>query len=275
MYSWITRDIYIWNPATRQCRLLPKSVDGNPKDGYEHHDFVGIGFDVATKDYKVIQVSALEPRSKNGFGLNTRRKFQIYCLSTDSWRLIDSDFRTQCFNVGFGRSLNGIYFHQGVEYTAQPTADEKQVVLSFDLTKEKYQRVVQIPENNCLQLESIGDKLACITSPRGSSGLYKVWMLKDCNTVKEVWTELYRVDFLAPGLYARYGCWGILTISWNGKFGLFQGKTLVLYNPITDEFEDSGFGEGLVLDTLMGNIYKESLVSVEANGGSATKLNGW
>ncbi|KAI3837391.1 hypothetical protein MKX03_004109 [Papaver bracteatum] len=278
MYNEITRDIVLWNPAMRQCRLLPKSLDGKPKDGYEHREFVGLGFDFATKDYKVIQVSSLQPRTKNGLDLNIGRKVQIYCLSTDSWRFIDSDFRTPCFNIGFGRSLNGIYFHQGLEYTAQPngycTQGKKSVILSFDLSKEskeKYQRVVQIPENNCYQLESIDDKLACVTSPRERGWLYKVWMLKDYNTVKELWTELYRVDVMAPRLHARYGCWGFLTISLNGKFGLFQGKTLVLYNPITDEFEDSGFGEGLVVYTLMGNIYKESLVSVNANGGSATK----
>ncbi|KAI3921512.1 hypothetical protein MKW98_013446, partial [Papaver atlanticum] len=132
---------------------------------------------------------------------------------TDSWRLIDSDFRTHCYSGGaVGRSLNGIYFHQGVDYTAKPneyhTQDKKSVILSFDLSKEKYQRVLQIPENNFHQLESIGDELACTTATRGSGGIYKVWVLNDYddNMVEELWTELYRVGPFAPSMLAISGC---------------------------------------------------------------------
>ncbi|KAI3940128.1 hypothetical protein MKW92_050871 [Papaver armeniacum] len=268
LHNRMTRDIALWNPATRQCRLLPKSSNGNPKVGYYHRDFVGLGFDVETKDYKVIQVSSLEPQKDNiWLGLNCMRKVQIYCLSTDSWRLVDSDFRTHCSDGALGRSLNGIYFHLGVDYSAEPNEQvvycvdpNKQVILSFDLSKERYRRV-QRPVDHLLQLESIGDKLACISE---CSGIYKVWMLNDYNTEEEMWTELYRVgplyDYLSD----------ILTISWNGKYSLLWGNTLVMYNSITDEFEDLGFGEGTEMLTIRANTYKESLVSVYAKG-SATK----
>ncbi|XP_026441294.1 F-box/kelch-repeat protein At3g06240-like [Papaver somniferum] len=231
MYNRKTRDIVLWNPATRQCRLLPKSSNGNPKIRHYHHDFVGLGFDVETKDYK------------------------LPLLSTDSWRLLDSDFRTHCCPT-LGQSLNGIYFHLGVDYTAEP---DKCVILSFDLSKDKYQRVLQIPDGNSPVLQSIGDKLACITTPYEVSGFHKVWMLNDYDTGKEMWTELYRVDATSPKIQTGYS---ILAIPWNGKLGLFIGGTWVLYNFITDEFEDLGFGEGFCCPTAA--IYKESLVSVDA-----------
>ncbi|KAI3953284.1 hypothetical protein MKX01_042279 [Papaver californicum] len=167
------------------------------------------------------------------------REVQIYCLSTDSWRLIDSYFYIHCCSPAFGRSLNGIYFHQAVDYIVEC---HERVILSFDLSKEKYQR--------------------------GMWCIFKVWMLNDYNRVKELWTELYIVDLTSPGWY-EFG--GIIGISRNGKFGiLVQSNTLVCYNSITDEFEDLGFGEGINLYYVKANIYKESLVSVDAND-SATK----
>ncbi|KAI3940546.1 hypothetical protein MKW92_013099 [Papaver armeniacum] len=273
MYNRNTRDIVLWNPATRQCRVLPKSLDGNPKDGYDHRDFVGLGFDVESKDYKVIQVSSLEPKKyyvlgqtqfSRCLGLDILRKVQIYCLSTDSWRLIDSDFRIQCFSPAGGRSLNGIYFHQGLDYTTEPSF--KTVILSFDLNKEKYQRVLQIPDDNFLMITSIGDKLACISVSGERCGFdkefYTVWMLNDYdNTGKEFWTELYRVDVMSPKIQKSY----IVAVLWNGELGLFGDQTLGLYNFITDEFEDLGFGEEIInLCTLKTTIYEESLVSVYA-----------
>ncbi|KAI3850355.1 hypothetical protein MKX03_002389 [Papaver bracteatum] len=270
MYNRITRDIVLWNPATRKSRLLPKSSNGNPKIGNYHRDFVGLGFDVETKDYKVIQVSSLEPQNENWFGrLNIPRKVEIYCLSTDSWRLLDSHFGIHCCSAALGQSLNGIYYHLGADYTAET---DKYVILSFDLSKEKYQRELQIPDDNSPTLQSIGDKLACITAPTWitiptdgeCSGFYiKVWMLNDYhNLEKELWTELYRVDVMSPKIYTR--CPNILAILWNGKYGLFVGETVVLYNFIADEIEDLGFGEGMCLCTLTPAIYKESLVSVDA-----------
>ncbi|XP_026396697.1 F-box protein At3g08750-like [Papaver somniferum] len=195
MYNRITRDIVLWNPATRQCRLLPKSSNGNPKVRHYHHDFVGLGFDVETKDYKVIQVSSLGPQNENWFGsLDIPRKVEMYCLSTDSWRLLDSDFRTHCCIPALGESLNGIYYHLGSDYTAEA---DKYVILSFDLSKDKYQRALHIPDGNSPVLQSIGDKLACITTP---SGFHKVWLLSDYDMGKELWTELYRVYWTEPRL---------------------------------------------------------------------------
>ncbi|KAI3907428.1 hypothetical protein MKX01_036345 [Papaver californicum] len=254
LYNSITRDIVLWNPATRQCRLLPKSVDGNPKDRYEHHDFVGLGFDFETKDYKVIQVSSLVPRKQDGLGLNIPRTVQIYCRTSDSWRLIASDFPIHCCCLAFGRSLNGIYFHLGVDYTT--AANTSSVILSFDLSKEKYTRVIKTPEDNFHHLVSVGDKLACITATRGCYGLYKVWMYDDDTTL---WTELYSVE---PWTNV---CGSMLTISWNGKFGLFGGETLTCYNSVTNKFEDLGFGEGIGSNLLTwADIFKETLVSVDA-----------
>ncbi|XP_026396534.1 F-box protein CPR1-like [Papaver somniferum] len=107
LFNTITRDIFLWNPATRQCRPLPKSSNGNPKVGYTHYDFVGLGFDVKSKDYKVIKVSYFEPEENDELIFYSPRKVQIYCLSTDSRRLIDSDFRIVSGCATMGRSLNG------------------------------------------------------------------------------------------------------------------------------------------------------------------------
>ncbi|XP_026437811.1 uncharacterized protein LOC113336027 [Papaver somniferum] len=225
-------------------------------------------------DYKVIRVSSYESKYEKGPipGRNVLRKVQIYCLSNDSWRLVYSDFHAHRHRCGLvaGQSFNGIYFHQGVDCTA----GVKPAILSFDLGKEKYQRVVEIPEqDNWFELELIDDKLACITYPMDRNILiYKVWKLNDYGTAKESWTELYRVNFMTPEVETRYGrCFGgILATSWNGELGLLKCHGLLRYNSITNEIEDLGFGQGINLFALRAAIYKESLVSVNASG-SATK----
>ncbi|RZC64559.1 hypothetical protein C5167_008249 [Papaver somniferum] len=129
MHNNVTGDIGLWNPATRQCRLLPKSLDLelelNPMGWYSPHSFVGLCFDIETNEYKVIRVSTFDrPYVENPYAsVNSLRKVQIYCLGSDSWKLIDSDFHTNCYRLegqGAGKSWNGFYFHQGVDHTVDP-----------------------------------------------------------------------------------------------------------------------------------------------------------
>ena len=67
----------LWNPATGEVKALPESNITKGK-GLQSHTFmhVGIGFDPNTNDIKVIR----------NVGSKFGDKFEIYTLSTDSWR---------------------------------------------------------------------------------------------------------------------------------------------------------------------------------------------
>lgn len=70
---------FLWNPATREVKALPESNITKEK-GLQSHTFmhVGIGFDPNTNDIKVIR----------NVGSKFGDKFEIYTLSTDSWRVL-------------------------------------------------------------------------------------------------------------------------------------------------------------------------------------------
>ncbi|KAI3917269.1 hypothetical protein MKX01_000046 [Papaver californicum] len=70
-----SKDIALWNPATKQCRLLPKPFS----NGNLHADFVAFGFDVENKDYKVLLVKGWKQKGR----LDCVRKVQIDSLCSD------------------------------------------------------------------------------------------------------------------------------------------------------------------------------------------------
>ncbi|KAI3854017.1 hypothetical protein MKX03_029292, partial [Papaver bracteatum] len=253
------RDIGLWKPATKQCRLLPKPL----RNGNLHADFVGFGFDVENKDYKVLLVTSFKQQGWDQWrSLDCVRKVQIYSLSTDSWRWIDVDLATHCPNVDDykqGLYLNGNYFISGVDYCYQ---DQKYqgVILSFDFNKESFRKFLapaggDIPSSRLIQLYSVGEKPAC-TKCRDFM-FFEVWVLNDYHKEEECWTKLYS---LRPLLDCSFGPFAFTR---NGEFGFLMAEVFQLYNFASDEIEERIFGEGI--DVCNVDLYKESLVSISAN----------
>ncbi|KAE8651214.1 putative F-box protein At3g21120 isoform X1 [Cucumis sativus] len=93
-------DIYLWNPLTREFRKLPPSVIVHPRDRYNSFiKAVGFGYDSKSMDFKVVRYMGLE---EPGFYYTS--KVEIYDLSKDKWREIESPFLTHrfwkpCFNM--------------------------------------------------------------------------------------------------------------------------------------------------------------------------------
>lgn len=63
------RSIYIWNPAIRKLKILPKS------NFYKKVPAYGFWFDANANDYKVAKIKY-------------KKRCNVYSLSTNSWDLI-------------------------------------------------------------------------------------------------------------------------------------------------------------------------------------------
>ncbi|XP_058220819.1 F-box/kelch-repeat protein At3g17530-like [Rhododendron vialii] len=97
----VTSSIMIFNPATKESRLLPK-----PLYKSKHRSYLGFTFDPKANDYKVIRFCSSfevrtftvcfdedDPSDDAWFEFNINwwdQKVQIYHLSTDSWRETDA-----------------------------------------------------------------------------------------------------------------------------------------------------------------------------------------
>uniref|UniRef100_A0A7N2R134 F-box domain-containing protein n=1 Tax=Quercus lobata TaxID=97700 RepID=A0A7N2R134_QUELO len=75
-------EILLWNPATRESKLLPIIKQRSRYSGpYVAYNF-GFGIDPKTNDLKVVRIV--------DFYRHKQPQFEVYNLSTDSWRVIDT-----------------------------------------------------------------------------------------------------------------------------------------------------------------------------------------
>ncbi|KAI3834664.1 hypothetical protein MKX03_006004, partial [Papaver bracteatum] len=272
------RDIGLWNPATRQCRLLPKPLSyGNLR---AHNNFVGFGLDIQNKDYKVLLVTSFRQDGWNqNYPLDCVRKVQIYSLSSNSWRWLDggNHFPTHCPNRDKGLYLNGKYFMIGLDYFYPKSSYKtERVILSFDFNEEIFRKsLVPAGGDNGIhlspQLYSVGDKLACTKSKCTRDGMFfEVWALNDYNTKEEYcWTKLYSLGPLSlcypfgPFAFTRnvefgfiISLYGVIKI-YNITTGEIEDPTSCLINTEAEILNENGtFGDGCNV-----HVYKESLVS--------------
>ncbi|XP_026450555.1 F-box protein At2g17830-like [Papaver somniferum] len=267
------KDIGLWNPATRQVRLLPKPLS----NGDLHEDFVGFGLDVENKDYKGLLVTSFKQQGwKERYPLDCVCKVQIYSLHTDSWRWVDVDLPIHCpslYNYKQGLYLNGNYFVLGVQY-CYPDVYYVFVILSFEFNKEIFRKIPapagsRVPCSHLTHLYTIGDKLAC-TLDRDCD-FFEVWVLNDHNMKEESWAKIYTIgplwdsrilnDYSMEGTKLCSPYKPPFAFTRNGQFGFLMAQGMQLINFATDQREDLNFGHVCNVD-----LYKESLVSIHAHG---------
>ncbi|CAI9099080.1 OLC1v1035851C1 [Oldenlandia corymbosa var. corymbosa] len=75
--------IYLYNPATRESRKLPKRPFGCPQGLCCYRDCLGLGFDPCTNEYKIVSMVFFSYEDYDySYGFY---KVEIYCLSTNTW----------------------------------------------------------------------------------------------------------------------------------------------------------------------------------------------
>jgi F-box interacting protein len=251
---WTTRGGYrdydrlvLWNPATRESRILPPF----PRQGdLDFVSYLGFGFDPKTNDYKVVSILNF---------LFQYCEVQVYHLSTNSWRVLDSSPDPSYFihPPRFSSYLNGVYYWsvRVLDYSYMG----RRLLLSFDMSNEVFQEVLPPPpEGGCIEDIAVINDTVTLISPCGieSKEWVEIWVLNECG-VERTWTKIFTIRQI-PGV------WNLLQIRGDGLVVVTDvDQCLVLYDPRTQEARNLQIYEAGSAQLVS---YTESLVLLNGEG---------
>lgn len=177
-------DIYIWNPVTKEYKILPYTKSIMCRMRYVYEIGCGFGYDCGIEDYKVVAIV----HDKN----SNYSDVEVYTLGLDTWRMSSSI----PYRLAKGGPA-GVFFNGALNWLAQSCSGTKlQVLLSFDMKDEIFVEIHQ-PENldkfNYKFVGVLGGCLSMLCSV-GKVG-FEVWVMQDYG-VKESWTTLFKIDQL-------------------------------------------------------------------------------
>jgi F-box interacting protein len=171
-------EMVLWNPATRESKMLPPM--DMPTSTFNSN--FGFGFDPKTNDYKVIWI----------LNFNFRQcKVEVYSLSTNSWRVIDSSPDPSLFIKlpRFPSCLNGVHYWWACE--GEDYFDEgPRHFIAFDMSNEVFQELLPPPRRGFYleDIAIINDSVTLIL-PSGNIGenWIEIWVLNESG-VESTWT---------------------------------------------------------------------------------------
>ncbi|KAF9599995.1 hypothetical protein IFM89_002468 [Coptis chinensis] len=182
----LSENVSLWNPALKEFRILPEPSELVPDSRLDL--YFGFGYDAKTNDYKVVKVIFLN--------LMTCR-VDLYSLSTDSWRPIDTVVPfPHVFSHPKAPLRNGIYCWLGEDES------ERNAILSFDFTTEVFKTMIVpdvfgVDSAGYLRLALLRENIACIEWVFYSNDPYtwhcKIWVLNEYD-VMESWTKLNTIE---------------------------------------------------------------------------------
>ncbi|KAK1386368.1 F-box domain-containing protein [Heracleum sosnowskyi] len=166
-------DIYIWNPAIKQSKLIPAHTF--------HHDNAtrafGFGYDPIDFDFKVVRVlsKAIFP--------------EVYSLNRNVWRKIETKLSDTPNREIFEIFLHGFLFTIGLNG----------MMMAFDLNREVFVCDIELParsDDACLA--DFKDSIAVILSNFGED-MINLWTLDDEACLRGVgveasWTMMLTID---------------------------------------------------------------------------------
>ncbi|CAK9162926.1 unnamed protein product [Ilex paraguariensis] len=177
----------VFNPATREFKALPilPSASLLPNEEFDFKA-AAFGYDPITKDYKVLQISSIFNRHRLDHYL-----FQIYTLSTNTWREIDAAMPAY-FDEMY--PLINTY-RKGVHHWSAYEA-----ILSFDINREVF-GTIKLPtptppwHNQTLSLLN-GSLATIIYHLEARCKSFDIWVMKEYG-VESSWTKQYTIGPLA------------------------------------------------------------------------------
>ncbi|XVF23714.1 hypothetical protein REPUB_Repub13aG0063600 [Reevesia pubescens] len=244
--------VTLWNPATREFRILPECNQNIPSKIRNSLHILGFRLDPLSNDYKVIYIRTYLDLENNKRG----RHHAIYKMNTDSWRVLEDE------DVHFFKDLhicpncndacvNGVYYWQVSQMPQLGLIHYK--VLAFDLSTEVFQLIESPISGRGKLLPLLDDRISIWDTERieTSERSNEIWVLND----EGQWTKLLKIDPLLE-VERMFGFWK------NGKvFVESESGRLLLYDLDTVEFSDLGIKakEAGDLDVYT---YEESLVAI-------------
>ncbi|KAL2464595.1 F-box domain-containing protein [Forsythia ovata] len=137
-------EFFLWNPATREIKDIPKSPIPFQENKELKITESGFGFDPKTRDYKLIKLVRNRRYYADPF---SDYQVEVYTLSTNSWRKIDVVVPT-LFSIGVrylnqSTYMNGMYYWWG---ESEGEEKEQRVIVCFDMSIEKFEMIPLPPK---------------------------------------------------------------------------------------------------------------------------------
>ena len=158
-------------------------------------------------------------------------KVQVYHLSTNSWRVLDSSPNPSYFihPPRFSLYLNGVYYWWARVHDYSCMG--RRLLLSFGMSNEVFQEVLPPPSEGCCSanIAVINDSVTLILQCGIESKEWvEMWVLNECR-VERTWTKIFTIRQI-PGV------WDLLQIRGDGLVVVTDvDRCLVLYDPRTQE----------------------------------------
>ncbi|XP_059449913.1 F-box/kelch-repeat protein At3g23880-like [Corylus avellana] len=240
-------EMVLWNPATRESKMLPPM--DMPTSTFT--SYFGFGFDPKTNDYNVIWILNFDFR---------QCKVEVYSLSTNSWRVIDSSPNPSLFIKlpRFPSCLNGVHYWWACE--SEDYFDEgPRHFIAFDMSNEVFQELLPPPTRG-FYLEGIAvfnDSVTLIL-PSGNlmENWIEIWVLNESG-VESTWT---------PGFAIRHipHYWCLIQLREDDSAVLTdEDDCLVLYHNGTQERRNLQIVEARPSQLVT---YTESLILLNGSG---------
>ncbi|KAK8561071.1 hypothetical protein V6N12_048147 [Hibiscus sabdariffa] len=245
-------NLALWNPSTRQFKILPQSSVQRPPADFTGFEHVGFGYDSQTYDYKVLRFVSNLHKNEYGAYSDETKQVDLYSLKGNSWKEISSPGVTAWGRGWFDNHVNGICYWPAYG----SNSDGFCCILSFDMVNERFS-TLSLPEFHGgfvlyepLLLNINGLLGAIIFSRSWEDTMVEIWVMSGS------WTKLSIIE-CAFGFGIPLGFWK------NGElFFESRDRELVLFDPSTRELKNLGIHARSMYHGTMEIIsYAESLVT--------------
>lgn len=199
VHSPLNDTVFLWNPTTRDTKIVPKAnfCDETDKKELSRYRIIGFGFDAKIKDYKIVSIW-LRIGKRNY--TNQIKQIGVYSLKTESWRMVSylSQEGSSISGLYFGRYTNGMY-----SWLGSITGKE---IISFNISKEVFIST-SLPNFEDIignKIDVVDGCLALVsTNKMVPSGDYTVWVLGEYGDEKS-WIKLFNVKEKPVGFWRNY-----------------------------------------------------------------------
>ncbi|KAL3726917.1 hypothetical protein ACJRO7_031770 [Eucalyptus globulus] len=229
----------LYNPTTRECRDLPGL------DLFEPDElFVGFGYDPRSDDYKIVQGDDAE----NG-------QVVIFSLRSGSWRMTPVQQENH-----LAVSEQGVYWNGALHWCvlAERRNKSETVIMSFDLSEEKFHQVLRAPEvDRDMAFEGLGVHGASLLLYHCTmiNDLFEAWVTNDYEGGGS-WIKLFCVltDSVSVHKFVK-----IPAYTRSGKIVIqIETHQMTLLDPEDDTYKDYPIQSDGEIESV---IYLETLVS--------------
>ncbi|XP_059645955.1 F-box protein CPR1-like [Cornus florida] len=220
------RSVYcsvLWNPSTRNHRILPNSSFENSRKAECCNWIViyGFGYDVVNDDYKVVKMAVCP--SKDDYAFLSEVEVKVYSVKLNLWRRV-KDFP---YYIRYHQE-NGVFISGALHWVGNERRESSSIIshliVAIDLGSEEY-RLVPTPEfsdkNFFMHVVDLGGCLCIYCDYFDGHG--DVWVMKEYR-IKESWTKL--VSFVSK----QFGYFKLIAYSkCGGKVMLEQADRELLW----------------------------------------------